>query len=217
MILIVDDSKDTRESIRSLLLSAGLYTCGTGYSAAADSVTDGIDFAVVMPGCRYFTVGDMCEKLKSSFPAMAVISVIPGSNDTDTKKAQRYSDRQLYLPLSNEAFISALSSLCSSSRLDIHMGELHLCLPKYEAFACGKPLFLTRTEFRLLHFLACEKGRCYKGSRLLGYCFCGHEMIGGGNVPTHISVINKKARLACGRPVIINLRGQGYTVSYDFR
>ena len=92
------------------------------------------------------------------------------------------------------------------TRIELH--DLVLDVTRHEVLKEGKPIPMTRAEFRLLWALAQRPGRVYARNELVDEITAGETLIIDRNVDVHISAIRKK--LGESGKVIATVRGVGY-------
>lgn len=79
---------------------------------------------------------------------------------------------------------------------------------RHEVRVDGKPVTLTATEFRLLHFVASHPGRVFTRDHLLSRVIGEDAYVVDRNIDVHVRSIRKK--LGERRDVIETIRGVGY-------
>ncbi len=93
----------------------------------------------------------------------------------------------------------------------IRVNKLKIDLLRYQVAVGGHPLHLTPKEFRLLAFLAQNKGRTFTRDQIMekvwGYDYEGNTK----TVDVHIRWLRKKIEADPGHPrYIVTVRGIGY-------
>src|SRR6266567_4740718 len=92
--------------------------------------------------------------------------------------------------------------------------DLVLDLQSHEVTKAGKPVQLTRLEFRILYMLALNEGRIIPYSRLIEYAWGYYDEGKSNLLKTHICHIRKKLALApSGKRGIKAVLGVGYSLS----
>lgn len=94
------------------------------------------------------------------------------------------------------------------------VGDLTIDLDAYSAEKAGRPLPLTKLEFRLLFCLAENQGRVTSIDRLLSFGWESMELPDASLLKTHVSHIRKKLRDARGLPLDIRSR---HSLGYELR
>jgi DNA-binding response OmpR family regulator len=79
---------------------------------------------------------------------------------------------------------------------------------KHEVVLAGKPVSLTLTEFKLLHFLVSNRGRAFTRNELLNAVVGQEAIIIDRNVDVHVATLRKK--LGGYGVHILTIRGLGY-------
>ena len=105
-----------------------------------------------------------------------------------------------------------------SAQLGVGIGtldpDLVLDLQSHEVTKGGKPVQLTRLEFRILYMLALNEGRIIPYSRLIEYAWGYYDEGNSNLLKTHICHIRKKLGLApTGKRGIKAVLGVGYSLS----
>jgi DNA-binding response OmpR family regulator len=96
----------------------------------------------------------------------------------------------------------------------VTVGDLVLDIQSHEVTKAGKPVQLTRLEFRILYMLALNEGRIIPYSRLIEYAWGYYDEGNSNLLKTHICHIRKKLGLAPnGKRGIKAILGVGYSLS----
>lgn len=90
----------------------------------------------------------------------------------------------------------------------VEVGGLSIDTSKYEVSVAGREIRLTATEFRLLHYLACNPGRVFSREQLLSRAMGDDVVVVDRNIDVHIRGIRKKMEI--DPPLIETIRGVGY-------
>jgi DNA-binding response OmpR family regulator len=94
------------------------------------------------------------------------------------------------------------------------VGDLVLDIQSHEVTKAGKPIQLTRLEFRILYMLALNEGRIIPYSRLIEYAWGYYDEGNSNLLKTHICHIRKKLALSPnGKRGIKAILGVGYSLS----
>jgi DNA-binding response OmpR family regulator len=100
-----------------------------------------------------------------------------------------------------------------TERRSIPVGDLVISPQAGTVTCAGRPVELTKTEFRLLTELAVERGRVFSREELLervwGYDYFGDSRL----VDVHVRRLRKKIEEDPSRPTVVTtVRGMGYRV-----
>jgi DNA-binding response OmpR family regulator len=87
-------------------------------------------------------------------------------------------------------------------------GDLVIDLSRHEVVLQGKPVNFTRTELRLLHFLASHPGRVFDRNHLLSRVIGEAAIVTDRNIDVHVRAI--RGKLGQARDLIETVRGVGY-------
>jgi two-component system phosphate regulon response regulator PhoB len=87
-------------------------------------------------------------------------------------------------------------------------GELLVDVPRHEVTWKGKPVALTATEFRILHFLAARAGRVCSRTDIIDDALGPDVAVIDRTVDVHVTAIRRK--LGKGGDLIETIRGFGY-------
>jgi DNA-binding response OmpR family regulator len=97
---------------------------------------------------------------------------------------------------------------------EVRVGDLVLDLQSHEVTKAGKPVQLTRLEFRILYMLALNEGRIIPYSRLIEYAWGYYDEGNSNLLKTHICHIRKKVGLPpSGKRGIKAVLGVGYSLT----
>jgi DNA-binding response OmpR family regulator len=96
------------------------------------------------------------------------------------------------------------------------VGSLRLDVGRHEATADGKPIRLTRSEFRLLSLLASEPGRTFERDELVQHLWQSEYVGDRRAIDVHISNLRRKLERDPRRPRrLLTVRGVGYKLVAD--
>src|SRR6266496_6690584 len=110
--------------------------------------------------------------------------------------------------------LPALVTSCDCRSSEVRVGDLVLDLQSHEVTKGGKPVQLTRLEFRILYMLALNEGRIIPYSRLIEYAWGYYDEGNSNLLKTHICHIRKKLALSpSGKRGIKAVLGVGYSLS----
>ena len=122
------------------------------------------------------------------------------------------ADDYMTKPFSAKQLAARMKAVCAAARPTptasrppgAASGDLVLDLQSHEVTKAGKPVQLTRLEFRILYMLALNEGRIIPYSRLIEYAWGYYDEGNSNLLKTHICHIRKKLGLgaasAASRP-----------------
>jgi two-component system OmpR family response regulator len=218
-ILVVDDEESLSEMVSSALRFAG-YTVRTesnGFDALRTikaATPDLIVLDVNMPEMDGFEV---CRRIRRDGVQTPVIFLTARDDMDDLRTGFRQGgDDYLTKPFSLEelglrieALLRRSGSTTESSRLAV--GDLVIDDDAHQVWIGDDEVQLSPTEFRLLRFLALNKGRVMSKGQIVDYVW-EYDFDGNyGIVETYVSYLRKKLGDA-DVPLIQTVRGVGYVI-----
>jgi two-component system, OmpR family, alkaline phosphatase synthesis response regulator PhoP len=218
-VLVIDDEKDLIELVRYNLEKEGFQVISAldgeaGLALAFQQLPDVILVDLMLPGIDGLEV---CTRIRASertarIPMIMltaktaesdrVVGLELGADDYVTKP---FSPREL------AARVKAVLRRVSPSRQPaelIRRGSLTLDLVRHEVTCDERPLSLTATEFRLLHFLASRPGRVFSRSEIIDGALGRDVAVLDRTVDVHVMSLRRKLGECAGW--IQTIRGFGY-------
>jgi two-component system response regulator RegX3 len=128
------------------------------------------------------------------------------------------ADDYVTKPFSIAELVSRVRALLRRRELDRsrspaaqHVGGLHIDVTRHSATIDGKPLPLTRSEFRLVTLLASEPGRVFTREELVRHLWQSDFLGDRRAIDVHISNLRRKLEENPREPQrLITVRGTGY-------
>ena len=218
-ILIIDDEKDLIELVRYNLEKDGYDAISatdgqTGLEIAQRHKLDLIVLDLMMPGMDGLEV---CRRLRTdprtgriplimltakATEADRIVGLELGADDYITKP---FSPRELVARV--KAILRRTTTQAEPEQLIRH-GDLLIDLTRHEVSVAGKPVALTATEFRILHFLASKPGRVLSRDDIIDAALGRDANVFDRTIDVHITAIRRK--LGKGADQIETIRGFGY-------
>lgn len=210
-LLIVDDDEDLRELIRMSAEGSGyaVLLAGDGRAARAfvesPSPPDLIVLDISMPGMDGLT---FCRWLRDCSPVIPVIFLSARTDEYDKILAlEAGGDDYLTKPFSMKELLARVA--VSLRRIELYRGLERVATPERvlardgveirpDSWNCsfgGKEVFLTVSEFRILHKLAEQPGRVFSRGQLAKAAFPEDLHNTGRGIDIHVSRIRKKLRM----------------------
>jgi two-component system OmpR family response regulator len=218
-ILVVDDEESLTEMVSAALRFAGydVSTAGDGFEALRNvkaRTPDLIVLDVNMPELDGFEV---CRRLRRDRVGVPVIFLTARDDIDDLRVGFRQGgDDYLTKPFSLEELGLRIEALLRRSERNVESGQLavgDLVIDEdaHQVFFDGQEVLLSPTEFRLLHFLAVNRGRVMSKSQIVDSVW-EYDFDGGyGIVETYVSYLRKKLP-GDGGSLIQTVRGIGYVI-----
>ena len=218
-ILVIDDEKDLIELVRYNLEKEGYDAIAasdgqTGLEIAQRHKLDLIVLDLMMPGMDGLEV---CRRLRSdprtgriplimltakATEADRIVGLELGADDYITKP---FSPRELVARV--KAILRRTASHAEPEQVIRH-GDLLIDVVRHEVKFDGKPITLTATEFRILHFLASRPGRVLSRDDIIDAALGRDANVFDRTIDVHITAIRRK--LGRGSDQIETIRGFGY-------
>jgi two-component system phosphate regulon response regulator PhoB len=123
----------------------------------------------------------------------------------DDYLAKPFSPRELVARV--RAILRRSAAVAATSDVLRH-GDLVVDVPRHEVSWKGRPVLLTATEFRILHFLAARAGRVCSRTDIIDDALGTDVAVIDRTVDVHVTAIRRK--LGKGGDAIETVRGFGY-------
>jgi two-component system, OmpR family, alkaline phosphatase synthesis response regulator PhoP len=219
-ILVVDDEEDLLELVRYNLAKEGynVVCAGSGERAievARKELPDLIVLDLLLPTVDGLEV---CRVLKADAAtrAIPIVMLTAKSEEADIVAGLELgADDYVTKPFAPRVLLSRIKAVLrrktpepadEQSVLTVH--ELAIHPGRHEAHLAGKPLSLTYTEFRLLHYLAQRPGWVFTRSQIV-------DAVKGDDYPVtersvDVQVVGLRKKLGRFGHYIETVRGVGY-------
>ena len=93
----------------------------------------------------------------------------------------------------------------------IHIGTLEINMTQHSVYKDGKEILLTNTEFKMLYYLASNKGMALSKDQIYNYIWNGEYALDDRNITSHIRRLRVKIEDDPAQPQYIQtVRGIGY-------
>lgn len=219
-VLIVEDEEDIAELLEYNLQRHGyaptsVYTGEDGLNEAREAKPDLILLDLMLPGLSGL---DVCRGLKSD-PATANIPVImltaKGEEEDIVAGFDAGADDYVTKPFRPKVLLArvkavlrrgAARKVTQEDSLEIENISIHP--GRHEVTVNDQPVDLTRTEFRILHFLASRPGWVFTRSQIVRSVHGDDYPVTGRSVDVQIAALRRK--LGEAGPMIQTVRGIGY-------
>lgn len=128
----------------------------------------------------------------------------------------------LSIPEEEESLIDKIMAVVNSTQDEqgmelgkgvnvIHIGTLEINLTQHSVYKEGKEIPLTNTEFKMLYFLALNKGMALSKDQIYNYIWNGEYALDDSNITSHIRRLRVKIEDDPAQPQYIQtVRGVGY-------
>lgn len=221
-VLIVEDEEDIAELLEYNLARAGyspsiVYTGEDGLNESRQSGPDLILLDLMLPGLSGLEV---CRKLKVD-PATAGIPVImltaKGEEEDIIAGFDAGADDYVTKPFRPKVLLARVQAVLRrgaaqrAGENDTLMVENISIHPRrHEVTVDNNPVDLTRTEFRILHFLASRPGWVFTRTQIVRSVHGDDYPVTGRSVDVQVAALRRK--LGEAGNLILTVRGIGYKV-----
>lgn len=218
-ILVVDDEEDLLELIRYNLSKEGYrVTCvGTGEDALREARANPPDLIVLDLLLPHVDGLEVCKLLKNDARTrhLPIVMLTAKGEEADMVAGLELgADDYITKPFSPRVLIARVRAVLRRKSeppgpdAAIQVRELVIHPGRHEVLAAGKPLTLTLTEFRLLHFLAQRPGWAFSRSQIV-------DAVKGDDYPVtersvDVQVVGLRKKLGALGDYIETVRGVGY-------
>lgn len=202
-ILIVEDEKDILELIRYNLEKEDFrVTCCNSGGKALDSIKkDSPDLVVLdlmLPGLSGLEICKILRNDPSTINLPIVILTAKGTESDILKGFEQGADDYITKPFSPKILISRIKAVLrrklgeNSEKDQIIVNDLVIDISKHKITIKDKPIDLTITEFKILEFLAKNRGKAYSRDQILSNAWKEEPFIVDRAVDVHIRGLRKK-------------------------
>jgi two-component system phosphate regulon response regulator PhoB len=219
-ILVVEDEESILELITYNLRKDGYHVTGVmsgedGLEEAGELLPDLILLDIMLPGINGLEV---CKKLKDSKKTghIPVIILTAKGEETDIVAGlEMGSDDYIVKPFSPKILLARIKAVLRRTPISavnedapVSISGLFIHPGRHEVMLDGKPVDLTYTEFKVLHFLAGRPGWVFTRYQIV-------ESVRGDNYPVtdrsvDVLIVGLRKKLGMYGNYIETVRGVGY-------
>ena len=224
-ILVVEDEATIADAVGYALREAGyeVDTVGDGGGAIDTARKRPYDLMVLdlmLPG----TPGlEVCRTLRAESDLPIVMLTARDSEAERVSGLEAGADDYVTKPFSVAELVSRVRALLRRRELDRgpvayvqRVGALELDVTRHAASVDGRPLYLTRSEFRLLSLLASTPGRVFTRDELVAQLWDGDTDGDRRAIDVHMSNLRRKLEDDARNPRRLEtVRGVGYRLLAD--
>lgn len=219
-ILVVEDEPAIADAVGYALAEAGyeVDTAGDGDDAIAKARDTSYDLMILdllLPGTQGMEV---CRTLRAESDLPIVMLTAREAEADRVGGLEVGADDYVTKPFSIAELVSRVRALLRRRELDRNrspavqqVGGLHVDVTRHSATIDGKPLALTRSEFRLVTLLASEPGRVFTRDELVRHLWQSDFVGDRRAIDVHISNLRRKLEADPRHPRrLVTARGVGY-------
>ena len=221
-ILVVDDEKDLLELVEYNLAKEGykVAAAGNGLDAlkiARKESPSLIILDIMLPGMQGLEVLRELKKKPESQDIPVILLTAKGGELDRVLGLELGADDYVTKPFSPRELVARVKAVLRRLSTNGHAptvikaGSLKIDLDKNKVYLHEKPLTLSPTEFKLLKYLALNRGRVIPREKLLDNVWKDDQFVEPRTVDVHIRRLRAKIEEDPENPVIIKTaRGIGY-------
>jgi two-component system response regulator RegX3 len=219
-ILVVEDEPAIAEAVAYALADAGYDVDAVGdgddaLEAARHHPYDLMILDLLLPGTQGI---DVCRALRAESDLPIVMLTARDAEVDRVVGLEVGADDYVTKPFSIAELVSRVRALLRRRELDRSrtavvqtVGGLRLDVTRHSATIDGKPLQLTRSEFRLVSLLASEPGRVFTRDELVRHLWQSDFVGDRRAIDVHISNLRRKLEPEPRHPRrLVTVRGVGY-------
>jgi two-component system response regulator RegX3 len=220
-ILVVEDEQAISDAVSYALREAGyeVDAVGDGDTALEHARSRPYDLMVLdllLPG----TPGiEVCNTLRSERSDLPIVMLTARDAEEDRVAGlDTGADDYVTKPFSVAELVSRVRSLlrrreldCATTSILRTVGGLRLDVARHTASIDGRPILLTRSEFRLVALLASEPGKPFTREQLIQHLWESDFVGDRRAIDVHVSNLRRKLEQDPRRPRrLLTVRGVGY-------
>jgi DNA-binding response OmpR family regulator len=220
-ILVVEDEAAISDAVSYALRQAGydVDAVDDGADALEQARTREYDLMVLdllLPG---LTGTEVCARLRAEHNDVPILMLTALDSEHDRVEGlDTGADDYVTKPFSVTEVVSRVRSHLRRRELDrsraatvITVGGLRLDVARHSASIDGKPVLLTRSEFRLVAFLASEPGKPFTREQLIRHLWESDFVGDRRAIDVHVSNLRRKLEQDPRKPKrVVTVRGVGY-------
>ena len=220
-IVIIEDEPDILEVLSYNLEREGFIVGGAldgdaGLAMVRREKPDLVLLDLMLPGTDGI---EICASIKNDnelLQTMVIMVTAKGEESDVVLGLGVGADDYISKPFSPRELVARVKAVLRRGLLQeidpdvekIEYGNLVIDAGKHKVMINSEEVKLTATEFRILHYLASNRGRVFSREQLLNKALGDTSIVVDRNIDVHIRGIRKK--MAVQPPVIETIRGVGY-------
>ena len=221
-VLVVEDEEDIAELLEYNLERAGyaptvVYSGEDGLNVSRESHPDLILLDLMLPGLSGIEV---CRKLKAD-PATARIPVVmltaKGEEEDIITGFDAGADDYVTKPFRPKILLARVKAVLRRGAArqpgkddPLTVGNISINPGRHLVEVDGQAVDLTRTEFRILHFLASRPGWVFTRTQIVRAVHGDDYPVTGRSVDVQVAALRRK--LGPAGALIVTIRGIGYKI-----
>lgn len=221
-ILVVDDEENIRFLVTTALSLSGMetITAASGFEAldqVARERPDLIVLDVMLPDLDGFAI---LRRLRDQGNQIPIIFLTARDGSVDRVRGlSEGGDDYVVKPFDIAELVARVQlrirrSEQTNTNRRLRCADLEMDTERHQVFRGGEKLFLSPTEYKLLHYLLTNSGRVLSRNQILEHVWSYGDAVDPSVVDTYISYLRRKVDRS--EPKLIHtVRGIGFTLRID--
>jgi DNA-binding response OmpR family regulator len=203
--LIVDHHLDLLDLVEYALSREGyaVVAAPDGEQALQRWASDNPDIVLLDTNLPKIDGFEVCRRIRAESNTPVIMLTACHEEDDIVRGLQMGADDYVIKPFSVKQLSARMAAVLRRYKSDsyqqpvseVRVGDLLLDLQSHQVIRAGKPVQLTRIEFRLLYILALNEGRIIPYSHLIEYAWGYYGEASSNLLKAHMSNIRKKIGL----------------------
>ena len=223
-VLVVDDDVDLLDLMTYALRREGYNVLAAvdGQQALQRWESENPDIVLLDGNLPKIDGFEVCRRIRHESKTPIIMLTARDEEEDILRGLQIGADDYMTKPFSAKQLAARMKAVMRRCQTDpyrqpasqVTVGDLVLDIQSHEVTKAGKPIQLTRLEFRILYMLAVNEGRIIPYARLIEYAWGYYDEGNSDMLKGHVSRIRKKIGLsATGDGTITTVLGVGYSLS----
>lgn len=215
-ILVVEDDVSIREGIESILTENNyiVVTADDGAQALSRLKKEPPDLVVLDLNLPKISGETVCREIKKTDSKIPVIILTAKGHTTDVLNGFKLgADDYISKPFDLEVLLARIKArLKKEEQEKITVGDLEINTASIKVTRGGREIKLSPHEFKLLHYLALNKGNVLSRDMILSRVWQYSYDIDTRVVDVYIGYLRKKIDADFEKKIISSVRGFGYLI-----
>lgn len=217
-ILIVEDDKDLRESLKELFVEGGYFvkTAADGVEALRLINNNEFDLVVLDLGLPVMSGESVCLEIRKKYPDIRVVILTAKDTTPDIIHGLNLgADDYVTKPFVVDELLARVRARLrfrGDADQKLKVADLELDNSTFEVRRAGRLIRLTPQEFKLLQYLMSNKGRVLTRDSILNKVWFYSEEVDTRVVDVYMGYLRKKIDNSSDKKLLHSVRGFGYVL-----
>lgn len=222
-VLLIEDDDRVADFVEKGLSVNGhsIMRVADGRAGLAEAKFDHFDLVILdrmLPNVEGMTILRTMRAEGVNTPVL-ILSAL-GDTDERVRGLRAGADDYLAKPFAISELLARAEVLCrrgasAGTGTSLRLGDLEIDIAARIVWRAGKRIELTAREFRILEYLARNRGRVVTRSMLLEHVWDYHFDPQTNIIDQHVSRLRQKIERGFEAPLIETVRGAGYRIRRD--